>query len=206
MTSSYLDHLPALFRDQEFLGRFLLAFETMLSGRGERVGLESEIGRIADYLDPMTADPEFLPWLSDWVALTLRADWPEATRRSFLAQIVPLYRLRGTAAGLQRMLELYTGERVVVDDDFDAVPHYFQVQLTLSGSDADLLRRKQQIARAIIDQEKPAHTFYALQLAVPTMRLVSAKLQDEEAAAGRDRPPRLVLGDNTLLGTSNRTL
>ena len=80
------------------------------------------------------------------------------------------------------------------------------MQLTLSGSDADLLRRKQQIARAIIDQEKPAHTFYALQLAVPTMRLVSAKLQDEEAAAGRDRPPRLVLGDNTLLGTSNRTL
>ena len=68
MTSSYLDHLPALFRDEEFLGRFLLAFETMLSGRGERVGLESEIGRVADYLDPMTADPEFLPWLSDWVA------------------------------------------------------------------------------------------------------------------------------------------
>jgi phage tail-like protein len=206
MSSSYLDHLPAVFREDRFVGEFLLAFETVLSGRPDRPGLEAEIGRIADYLDPMTTDPEFLPWLSSWVALTLRADWPEATKRGFLQQMVPLYRLRGTQAGLQRMLELYTGERVVVDDDFDAVPHYFQVQLTLSGSDADLLRRKQQIARAIIDQEKPAHTFYALQLAVPTMRLVSTTLQDQEEAAGRERPPRLVLGDNTLLGTSNRSL
>ena len=101
---------------------------------------------------------------------------------------------------------MYTGERVVVDDDFDAVPHYFQVQLTLSATDAGLLRRKQQIARAIIDQEKPAHTFYALQLAVPTMRLVSTDLQKQEVAGGKAKPPLLILGSNTLLGTSNQSL
>ena len=67
----------------------------------------------------MTTDVEFLPWLSGWVALTLRADWSEATQRSFLQQIVPLYRLRGTRDGLQRMLTLYTGQPVEVDDDFE---------------------------------------------------------------------------------------
>jgi phage tail-like protein len=196
MSSSYLDHLPAAFRQDPFVGDFLQAFQTVLDG------LQAAIEGVVDYLDPMTTDAEFLPWLSGWVALTLRADWDVATRRGFLQQIVPLYRLRGTRAGLQRMLELYTGQRAEVDDAFDQVPHFFQVQLTLSEADPDLLRRKQEIARAIIDQEKPAHTFYALQLAVPTMRLVSLALQDREAAAGRARPPLLILGSNTLLGTT----
>jgi phage tail-like protein len=196
MSSSYLDQLPAAFRQDPFVGDFLLAFQTVLDG------LQTAIEGVVDYLDPMTTDAEFLPWLSGWVALTLRADWDDATRRGFLRQIVPLYRLRGTRAGLQRMLELYTGQRAEVVDAFDQVPHFFQVQLTLSEADPELLRRKQEIARAIIEQEKPAHTFYALQLAVPTMRLVSLALQEREAAAGRARPPLLILGSNTLLGTT----
>ena len=148
MSSSYLDHLPAVFRQDPFVGDFLQGFQTMVDG------LQAEIQGLADYLDPMTARADFLPWLSGWVALTLRADWDDATRRSFLQQIVPLYQLRGTRAGMQRMLELYTGERVEIDDAFDQVPYYFQVRITLSEADPDLLRRKQDIARAIIDQEK----------------------------------------------------
>ena len=165
-------------------------------------GLEARIEDIPRYLDPLTTDVEFLPWLSGWVALTLRADWDEVTQRTFLQRIVPLYRLRGTRDGLQQMLTVYTGEPVEVVDDFDAVPHYFQVQLTLAEPDSGRLRRKQQIARAIIDQEKPAHTFYALRLAVPTMRLVSPALQDRERAAQACRPAPLILGRNTLLGTT----
>ena len=206
--STYLDYLPSIFRQEPFLGRFLLAFETVLSGRPpDRPGLETAIGRLADYLDPATTKAEFLPWLAGWVALSLRADWSEATRRSFIQQIVPLYRLRGTRAGLQRMLELYTGDqgRVEVQDDFEQPAHYFQVRLTLSEPDPALLRRKQQIARAIIDQEKPAHTFYALQIATRTMRLVSVALQERERTADY-APPLLVLGENTLLGTENRRL
>lgn len=198
--SSYLDHLPAVFRQDPFAGDFLQAFQTMVDG------LQIAIEGVADYLDPMTARADFLPWLSGWVALTLRADWDDATRRSFLQQIVPLYRLRGTRGGLQRMLELYTGERVEVDDAFDQVPYFFQVRLTLREADPDLRRRKQDVARAIIDQEKPACTFYALQLAIPTMRLVSIGLQEREEAAGRGRPPLLILGSNTLLGTTNQSL
>jgi phage tail-like protein len=200
MSSSYLDNLPAIFRQDPFAGDFLQAFETMING------LQAEIEGVADYLDPMTARSDFLPWLSEWVALTLRADWDEATRRGFLQQIVPLYQLRGTRAGLERMLELYTGQRPAIDDAFDQVPYYFQVRITLSEADPDLLRRKQDIARAIIDQEKPAHTFYALQVAIPTMRLVSVHFQDQEEAAGRGRPPLLILGTNTLLGTTSQSL
>jgi phage tail-like protein len=207
--SSYLDHLPAVFREEPFIGRFLLAFETVLSGTGaggERPGLEVTIGRLAEYLDPATTEPEFLPWLASWVALSLRADWDEATRRGFIRQIVPLYGLRGTPEGLRQMLQLYTGREVVVDDDFDEPAHFFQVQLTLRQADPELIRRTQQIARAIIDQEKPAHTFYALQIATPTMRLVSLELQRREQAETGHAPPLLILGENTVLGVENASL
>jgi phage tail-like protein len=195
-TSSYLDYLPAIFRADSFAGQFLLAFETVLSGAGGQPGLETTIGRIADYFDPVTTEADFLPWLAGWVTLSLRADWDEQTQRGFIQQIVPLYRLRGTRAGLLRMLALYTGEPVEIYDAFDDPPHFFQVRLTLSEADPVLLQVKQQIARAIIDQEKPAHTFYALQIAVPTMRLVS------EARHEREHAPLLILGQNTILGTS----
>jgi phage tail-like protein len=202
VTSTYLDYLPAIFRQDPFVGRFLLAFEAVLSGRqdSDQPGLEAIISRLAEYFDPQTAPEEFLPWLAGWVALSLRADWEVNTKRDFIQEVVHEYRRRGTAAGLQRMLELYTRERVDVDDAFEQPAHFFQVQLTLREADPDLLRRKQQIARAIIDQEKPAHTFYALQVAVPTMRLVSVALHQQEQA------PLLILGDNTLLGTSTPQL
>jgi hypothetical protein len=85
---------------------------------------------------------------------------------------------------------------VQIFDDFTDPPHFFEVQLTLSEADPALLQSKQQIARAIIDQEKPAHTFYALRIAVPTMRLVSEALHESSGW------PLLILGQNTLLGTS----
>lgn len=194
--SSYLDYLPAIFRQDPFVGQFLLAFEAMLNGVGDEPGLEPTIGGIASYFDPAATDAEFLPWLAGWVALSLRADWDEPTRRGFIARIVPLYRLRGTRDGLQQMLTLYTGEPVEVYDAFDDPPYFFEVQLTLSVADPALLQSKQQIARAIIDQEKPAHTFYSLRIAVPAMRLVSEALHERENA------PLLILGRTTLLGTS----
>lgn len=198
--SDYLQYLPAIFHQDPFVGRFLEAFEAVLSGPGVagQPGLETLIGRLATYFDPQTTPEEFLPWLAGWVALSVRADWDTATKRDFIQEIVPLYRLRGTQAGLQRMLEIYTREAVTIDDAFDEPAHFFQVKLTLSDPDPERLRGKQEIARAIIDQEKPAHTFYALKVAVPTMRLVSLDRQREEGG----KPLLLILGKNTLLGTS----
>jgi phage tail-like protein len=211
-TSSYLQYLPAILQADPFIGRFLLAFERILSGLSpaepndplpQQAGLEQVIDRIATYFDPRPAragessetlklqrSPEgFLPWLASWVALSLRDDWEEEVKRRFISQMVPLYRLRGTKAGLKTLLELYTGEEVEIQE-FTHLAHYFQVQMTLSASDRTLLRRKQQIARSILDQEKPAHTYYALQILIPTMQIRN------------DPSVGLILGVNTVLGTS----
>lgn len=197
--SSYLAHLPQVYGADPFLGRFLLAFEAVLSGLPGHPGLQQAVDGIADLFDPATTVEDFLPWLAGWVGLTLRADWDVPTRRAFIREIVPLYRLRGTKEGLRRMLSLYTGQAVEIDDGL-AAPHFFTVLLTLSRADPEQVRRVQAIARAIVDQEKPAHTFYALEVTTPTMRLVSADLQRKETTELGKTPSLLQLGRNTLLG------
>jgi phage tail-like protein len=210
--SSYVEYLPAIFQESPFLGQFLLAFERILSEAApedSQPALETIIERSHTYLKPVVsgadrqqAPSEFLPWLASWVALTLREDLAEAQQRQFIRQIVPLYRLRGTKLGLQKILQIYLGENVpitIYDDseDFGFVPsaHFFQVSISLNDRDLNELRRKQAIAIAIIEQEKPAHTFYGLQIRVPTMRLLSEEL------SSKLNEPVLRLGKNTLLGT-----
>lgn len=210
--SSYMEYLPAIFQETPFLGQFLRAFERILSTadpEDSQLALETIIEQSHTYIKPVIsgedvqqAPSEFLPWLAGWVALTLREDLAEAQQRQFIRQIVPLYRLRGTKLGLQKILRIYLGDNVpiaIYDDsqDFGFSPpaHFFQVAISLNDRDLNELRRKQAIASAIIEQEKPAHTFYGLQIRVPTMRLLSEEL------SGKLNEPVLRLGENTLLGT-----
>jgi phage tail-like protein len=200
--STYLDHLPALFRDDPFLGRFLRAFESILSGPGAlgQPSLEETIDRIATLVDPGSTPEELLDWLAGWVGVSLRAEWTADAKRRFLQQAVALYRKRGTREGLVQMLRLYTGQEATVDDAFDEIPHYFQVKVKFGVSDVHELGRKQQIARDIVDREKPAHTFYGLTVGVPRMRLVTLGLQAQERAAGR-HVDLLIVARNTIIGS-----
>lgn len=190
LVSSYLQYLPAILQEDPFMGRFLLAFEKILSGvkdlpnyekiiqgNSENVpGLEEIINRIETYFHPQETPEQFLPWLAGWVALSLRDDWETSTKRAFIREIVKLYRIRGTKEGLASVLKLYLvnsgfGDKVEIFDQFDNFPNYFQVQLTLNDRDPEKYWRQSRIAKAIIDQEKPAHTFYSLKILVPTMQL-----------------------------------
>ncbi|MFZ4727174.1 MAG: phage tail protein [Pseudanabaena sp.] len=196
--SSYLEYLPAYLQSDPFLGRFLLAFEQGLSGipslepvpfrphiltsgSESPVGLETVISQIHTYLDPQQTPADFLPWLAGWVALSLREDWDEGVKRQFISQIVPLYRLRGTILGLKKMLTIYLEnsglsypERTISVFEFADRPHYFQVQLALPSNQViqpDRYWRECRAAQAIINEEKPAHTFYALRILTLTMQL-----------------------------------
>lgn len=215
--STYLRYLPPIFQESAFLDGFLLAFEQILSQANPaetQPALETIIAQSYGYLrpmssaeDPLQAPDEFLPWLAGWVALTLREDWPKSVQRQFIREVVPLYRQRGTKDGLSRLLQIYLGastEDVTIyeqPDDFnfeggaDPPPYFFQVAIKVNTQDTAEIRRIQQITQAIIEQEKPAHTFYGLQILVSTMRLLSEELAEKE---GQDP---LILGRNTLLGT-----
>jgi phage tail-like protein len=214
LTSQYIRYLPPIFQESEFLDSFLLALErifTQAAPGDDWLALETKIAQSDRYIRPLASNNvprqtpgNFLSWLAGWVALSLRDDWPEETQRRFIREIVPLYRLRGTKAGMKRMLEIYLGDNVPIqiydrnvenEFAFDPPPHFFQVRIDVNTQDTTSIRQIQQIAQAIIEQEKPAHTFYGMQIRMPTMRLLSEDLAEE---LGQDR---LVLGKNTLLGT-----
>jgi len=198
VTSSYLQNLPAIFSEDPFLGRFLLAFEQVLTGLPGLAGREPEpaygleeiLAMIASLFDPQETRTEFLPWLASWVALGLRADWSEAQKRDFLANIVPLYRRRGTQENLAELLRLYTGLSPVFtaagETDFQigvhstigvdgqiggSAPHFFHVSVTMPNPDPETLKRQNQIATALIELQKPAHTDYQLEIDFRTMQI-----------------------------------
>lgn len=195
--SSYLDYLPAIFREPDAagrapLGQFLLAFEQILGGLEQPpAGFPRGLGQILDggpgeaagiwrFFDPdpelpeeQRAPAEFLEWLAGWVALSLREDWSELEKRRFISRIVPLYRLRGTPQGLVEMLNVYTDNAPVSIYEFAEIPDYFEVEIRvlpagLQASDevdvGMLISRRRSMAAAIVDREKPAHTFYAFRL------------------------------------------
>jgi phage tail-like protein len=215
-SSSYLNDLPAIYQQDaaadtpHFLGRFLLAFEHLLTGLQDvdKPGLEEILDGITDaqgvsvlsgvyrYLEPgpnrgstQRAPKEFLEWLSGWVALSLRADLDEIHQREFIARAVSLYRQRGTRQGLIDVLGIYTRMGVEIEEfntSFQigvssqigvntllgwGAPHYFQVILQLPDVDPDLMREQRKIATAIIDLEKPAHTYYELTIQTPILQI-----------------------------------
>ena len=124
LVSNYLQYLPAIFHEDLLMGKFLLAFEKILSGdldlsstnSKEKIieinstnipGLEEIINQIYTYFDSDETPEQFLPWLASWIALSLQDDWKVETKREFIKKIVKLYRIRGTKKGLIEVLKIY---------------------------------------------------------------------------------------------------
>ena len=155
-------------------------------------GLEETIAELALYFDPL--DPkipaEFLTWLSGWVALSLRADLDPAVQSQFIANVAQRYRYRGTKDNLQELLRIFiqgtptitepsTAEfqirvhSTLAEDTYlrGGPPHFFQVQISLPRMESTELARQLEIARSIIELEKPAHTTYELQADFPSLQI-----------------------------------
>ncbi|NLE44889.1 MAG: hypothetical protein GX620_09225 [Chloroflexi bacterium] len=178
----YLRYLPELYEEDELMGQFLMLFESFWGP------IESQIGNIHCYFDPKTAPASMLPWLASWVDAALDERVSDETRRQLIQWAVPLYRRRGTSAGLQRFLEIYTGGDVEIVE-YRAenlclgatarlgpgialgqrnMPHTFTVRIRLpeaaNGSSTRELDAMARRVRAVIDAEKPAHTTYDLHM------------------------------------------
>ena len=113
---AFIDYLPQVYRGADsvnsFLARFLSVFQSVY------VDLEEDIDRMPARCDPASAPPEFLSWLAECLALPDRFLWPEDRLRVLLQNAVRLYRLKGTGEGLCQVLELYTGRRPVIIEQF----------------------------------------------------------------------------------------
>jgi phage tail-like protein len=181
--SIYLQYLPAIYQEDEFLGRFLMIFEDVLSP------VERILENIHFYFDPMMAPEGFLPWLASWIDLVLDENWPidNEKRREFIKRQrelikagVELYRWRGTKRGLREYLRIYTGvESEIIEhfDENDGGPYRFTVIIRVP----DPKSLDERLVRRVINAEKPAHTTYELRvsdLKAETVMKVEGKIKD----------------------------
>lgn len=173
LQSSYLEYLPAFYRDSEFMGQLLLIFESLLKP------IENTVNNLPLYFDPRLTPEALLPWLGSWLDLALDPTLPAASRRELVRSAAELYRWRGTRRGLSEYIRICTGVVPEISEHISGMRlspetklgidtklgssgtgHHFTVTLDLNGQDAV----SPGVVRAIIDAQKPAHTIYTLQL------------------------------------------
>lgn len=173
--SLYLDFLPDVYREIDFMGRFLSLFEQAFEPIGQALDV------MWAYLDPLTAPEAMLPFLASWVAWPTDARWSSDRQRRLIRHALEIYQWRGTRRGLQLFLHLYTD--LPLDDAHIQIiessgqgftfgdaklgeetrlgggkPYHFTVRLCLDeGQSID-----EALVRAVIEQEKPAFCTYDL--------------------------------------------
>ncbi|MEM9264316.1 MAG: phage tail protein [Cyanobacteria bacterium P01_F01_bin.13] len=179
--SLYLDHLPDIYRNVDFVGRFLKIFETTFEPAADILDHQWA------YLDPLTAPQAMLPFLAHWVGWSFEGPISLAQQRTLIRYAMEIYRWRGTRRGLRFYLHLASGlpldehceeshKSIGIHENFSQghvlghtilgrstilsgnIPYHFSVRLR-PPADYSL---DDTLIRTIIDQEKPAFCSYDL--------------------------------------------
>ncbi|MEM1293384.1 MAG: phage tail protein [Cyanobacteria bacterium P01_H01_bin.162] len=183
--SLYLDFLPDLYREVDFVGRLLKVFEQ---------AFEPDVRTLDSlwaYLNPRLAPQGMLPFLAHWVGWQLAPDLSLDQQRDLIARALEIYRWRGTRRGLRLSLHLATGlplavapgsaPAIAIHETFGAGlvlgdthlgptaimggtnPFHFGVVLRQpAGVDLD-----ETLIRKTIEREKPAFCTYDLTILSP---------------------------------------
>ena len=183
--SLYSNFLPEIYREVDFIGRFLNIFEQTFEPAVQV--LESMYA----YLDPVTAPSALLPFLAHWVGWDLIPGLNLERQRNLIRNAIQIYQTRGTKEGLRFYLHLYTG--LPLDQDLPEAqkhifieeahgrgfvlgeshlgretvlgsgkPFHFIVRLRADSDSSFPL--DEQLIRLIIEQQKPAWCTYELYL------------------------------------------
>jgi phage tail-like protein len=176
--SLYLNFLPDLYREVDFIGRLLNIFEQTFEPVVDALDV------LHAYLDPRTAPEAMLPFLAYWVGWRFIPNITLERQRYLIHQAMEIYRWRGTKKGLRFFLHLYTGlpldeEYIDIQDIFEqgfkiddktklginsiiggSKPYHFIVRLRHPETD----QIDEQLVRQIIEQEKPAFCTYELNI------------------------------------------
>jgi phage tail-like protein len=158
--SDYDSLLPEIFQEEDQGGKGSSTQSLIKIIEGHFGRFEDKLRTVSTYFDPFYSEEEFLPWLASWVELVLRTEWPPEKQRNVLAQIIPLYRRRGTAGGIQDYITIYTDQEVRVHDLYpfqvgvtsvveectvgDPPPYYFLIDMDLSALVKDLSEEQRQ--------------------------------------------------------------
>jgi len=165
-TRPWIQFLPGIYQDSDeenadLLQRFLLVSAHLTSG------IEERLEYLHEFFDPRLTPGTFLPWLAGWLAMPLLEGWDEEKRREIIQRVPELYRLRGTARGLNEWPYpgMVIGRSSTIGKDTVLSPPVFISQcftVELPDKKAEISRERLRTVQALVETEKPAHAHYAL--------------------------------------------
>lgn len=121
--TSYLDYLPAIYRDNqksvEDLRQILAPYEVLLDGIDKQ--LDAEPAR----LDPASASDEWTDYLLGWLGFPPLTGLDPGVRRKLLASAAELLDARGTRMGLEKLLGVLTKGRYTLTDSSEEPVGWF---------------------------------------------------------------------------------
>ena len=170
--------MPALYQEDPFAQGFLSALDTVLAP------VMGTLDNLDAYLDPYLTPDDFLGWLATWVGMTVDDSWTIERRREAVARAVELYRLRGTATGLQQQIEIHTGGAVEIIEN-GGTAWSIDPGGELPGSPKPLVVVRVQVddpkaldasrVEALVAAAKPAHVEHRVEIVKPGGKKGSAK-------------------------------
>lgn len=166
---SYLRYLPAVYQEnetgKEFLSRFLPVFETFFSE------LERKIFNAPRYFDDGGTPDEFLPWLSQWLAISYDENWDFPKIRRLINNAPRLYKMRGTREGIEGMIEIFVGDsQPIIIEGFQmkrcksdalteqVMSNHNPYSFCVFFKPFSITTNEMQTVKRIVETEKPAHT------------------------------------------------
>lgn len=170
--STYLGFLPSLFGESEFLGRYLLVFESIWEPIQQRQDF------LHMYFHAGTAPVSMLAWLAEWLSIDFDPYWPEQRKRLWLKEAMQLIRWRGTKYGLRRAIEIGCGVTPYFEEN-PAKPYTLTVVLP-DPETAQLEDLTREQALELIKRHMPAHVLYTVKFVDPP----SPESQVPEAPSG----------------------
>lgn len=154
--SSYLQHLPGVYWSNEFLGRFLLIFESILDP------IDRQVADLHQYFDPDTSPRDILDWLASWWNLFPDDSLSNERRRALVESAHEFYSWRGTARGLSLLIRTTLGvEPTIVEptladvtQDPDRFAWRFTVRIRISAAEP----ASDDVIRHLVQLGSPAGT------------------------------------------------
>jgi phage tail-like protein len=107
--SPFITRMPAVLQEDEFLQRWLTAFDASIAP------VVSVLDNLEAYVRPGTTPPDFLDWLASWVDVELDEDWPVEQRRRVVADAAGLHRRAGRFDGVLETIRLVAGPDAAVE-------------------------------------------------------------------------------------------
>jgi len=156
-----LEQLPNGLLDSDFFVRFVSIFQNMADT------LVANADNVENLIDVKVAPDAMVRWLGSWIGVeNIDAALPDDLQRRIVESCADTLVVRGTARGLQRFLELISGDPAVVEDGggvwregeapSDTAWVRMQVQSTGWMPEADFA--------ALVRDEVPAHVHVELRV------------------------------------------